>query len=644
MIKKCKPLNLDIQLFADGEIKYKVVLDDNSAIKSLENLEDKGEKTSKVLNKVGGVGKTVFKGIVAGITTAGTATTALIGYGVKYNAEIEQLTTSFEVMTGSAEKAAEITERLKEMGAKTPFETKDLAEVTQLLMNYGIEADTAIERMSMLGDISQGSADKMQRIAMAYGQMSSAGKVSLEDVKQMIEAGFNPLQEISETTGESMASLYDRISDGTLSIDEITTSMKRSTSEGGKYFKSMEKQSKTLNGQISTLKDNFSSLAGTLANDVSGQLTTSILPEINQLISDMETAFKEDGVSGMIEVMTNGITEMLINLVEQLPQFIEIGTQIIQSLINGISNNSENLINSIVLAMSDLLNAVLDMFPQILQLGIQIVVQLITGIAQQAPALVPEIVDCIILIVETLIDNLDMIVDAGIELILALTEGIFDALPNLIAKLPELITKLVVALLKLIYVQIPKLGTQLVEKIIEGLFSYWNKMIDKIKEFFKGTIFEPIINKAADMAKAGLELIKGLWNGIKDAKEWLMNKISGFFGGIVDSVKDFFGIASPSKLFFEIGGYLDEGFIEGINSMKKDIEKQVDATFGSGLDYLYNGYDNYNLSIPDTSYINSSNQTIYLESNNSNTSVLTVDGKVLAETVNDYNDFREVAV
>lgn len=628
----------------DAEVRFKVTLDDNEASKKIDILNISGSKTSGIMSKIGSVSSAAFKAVSLGITTAGTAMTALLGYGVKYNAEIEQLTTSFEVMTGSAEKAAEITETLKEMGAKTPFETKDLAEVTQLLMNYGIEADTAIERMSMLGDISQGSADKMQRIAMAYGQMSSAGKVSLEDVKQMIEAGFNPLQEISETTGESMASLYDRISDGTLAIDEITASMERSTSKGGKYFQSMEKQSKTLNGQISTLKDNFSSLAGTLANDVSGQLTTSILPEINQLISDMETAFKEDGVPGMIEVMTNGITEMLIGLVEQLPQFIEIGTQIIQSLINGISNNTENLINSIVLAMTNLLNAILDMLPQILQLGIQIIVQLITGIAQQAPELVPQMIDCVILIAETLIDNLDLIIDAGIELILALTEGIFNALPDLIAKLPELIAKLVSALLKLIFEQIPKLGAQLVEKIIEGIFNYWNKMIDKVKEFFKGTIFETIVNKAADMAKAGLELIKGLWNGIKDAKEWLMNKISGFFGGIVDSVKDFFGIASPSKLFFEIGGYLDEGFIEGINSMKKDIEKQVDATFGSGLDYLYNGYDNYNLSIPDTSYINSSNQTIYLESNNSNTSVLTVDGKVLAETVNDYNDFREVAV
>ena len=111
-------------------------------------------------------------------------------------------------------------------------------------MVSGFSADEAMDKMMMLGDISQGSAEKMSRIATAYGQMSSAGKVSLEDVKQMIEAGFNPLQEISESTGESMASLYDRISKGTISVDEITASM-RATYEGGKYFQSMEKQSQT---------------------------------------------------------------------------------------------------------------------------------------------------------------------------------------------------------------------------------------------------------------------------------------------------------------------------------------------------------------------------------------------------------------
>ena len=591
-------MKLNLQKFADGEISYKVVLDSNGAIKNLEKLEDKSSKLNGVLSKAGSIGAGAFKAVSAGVVASGTAVASLIGYGVTYNAEIEQLTTSFEVMTGSAEKAAEITEKLKQMGAETPFETKDLAEVTQLLMNYGIEADTAIERMSMLGDISQGSADKMQRIAMAYGQMSSAGKVSLEDIKQMIEAGFNPLQEISDTTGESMASLYDRISDGTLSIDEITASMKRSTSEGGKYFKSMEKQSKTLNGQISALKDNFSSLAGTLANDVSGQLTTTILPEINQLISDMELAFSEGGIPAMIEVMSSGITEMAVSLVEQLPQFIQIGTQVVSSIISGISSNKESLVNSIVLALNELITAFLNMLPEILELGIQLILALINGIAEQAPELVPQIIDCVLLIATTLLNNIDLIIQAGMKLLVGLATGLIKAIPNLVIKIPEII------------------------KAIVDAFG------DGIKS----------------IVEIGKAMIEGLWEGIKSMGSWIGEKVGGFFTGIADGVKDLLGINSPSKLFFEFGGYVDEGFIDGIDYMEKDIKKQIDSTFGTGLDYLYNGYDNFNISLPDTTFLNSQNQIIYLENSNNNTSVLTVDGKVLAESVNEYNERREVAV
>ena len=205
--------------------------------------------------------------------------------GISFNASIEQYQTSFEVMTGSAEKAAQITQQLKQIAANTPFELPQLADTTQLLMNYGFTADDAMKKMQMLGDISQGSADKMTRIATAYGQMSSAGKVSLEDVKQMIEAGFNPLQEISKSTGESMASLYDRISDGSLSVDEITASMERSTSAGGKYFQSMDKQSQTLNGKISTLKDTFNEFAGKAMQGLSDVLSNTVIPALTGVLS-----------------------------------------------------------------------------------------------------------------------------------------------------------------------------------------------------------------------------------------------------------------------------------------------------------------------------------------------------------------------
>lgn len=267
---------------------------------------------SKIQGKIRSISDSLGRGLVtaaqkaakaiAAITAAVTAAVGAVAVmGVKYNAQMETYQTSFEVMTGSSKKAASITKELQTMGAKTPFEMTDLADTTQLLMQYGFTADDALNRMSMLGDISQGSADKMNRIAMAYGQMSSAGKVQLEDVKQMIEAGFSPLQEISETTGESMASLYDRISKGKMSVDEITQSMKRATSKGGKYFKSMEKQSKTFNGQLSTMKDNLNQFVGTLTKGLTAKLTKKVLPQLNEFIGKLSTAFEKGGISGLLD-------------------------------------------------------------------------------------------------------------------------------------------------------------------------------------------------------------------------------------------------------------------------------------------------------------------------------------------------------
>lgn len=143
----------------------------------------------KKLKNIGNITKTGLADVKAGIDLATAATQKLFSVaekGVNYNATIEQLKTSFEVMTGSAEKAADVVERLRIMGAETPFEMTDLASTTQLLMQYGFTADEALDRMRMLGDVAQGNKEAMNSIALGYAQMSSAQKVNLQDIKQMI--------------------------------------------------------------------------------------------------------------------------------------------------------------------------------------------------------------------------------------------------------------------------------------------------------------------------------------------------------------------------------------------------------------------------------------------------------------------------
>lgn len=168
---------------AKGSVTIKI---DGDASPFERTLNSIGDKSKRIISGIGTVGKGVAKGVSLAYTAISAAMSVAGVASVKYNATIERLQTSFATMTGSAEKAADVVERLRTMGAATPFEMADLAQVTQMLMQYGFTADDALEKMRMLGDIAQGNSEAMNSIAMGYAQMSSAGKVNLQDIKQMI--------------------------------------------------------------------------------------------------------------------------------------------------------------------------------------------------------------------------------------------------------------------------------------------------------------------------------------------------------------------------------------------------------------------------------------------------------------------------
>jgi tape measure domain-containing protein len=367
----------------------------------------------KTLGGLGSVTASALKGVAVATTAVSAAWSAIGTVGVQYNASIEQLQTSFEVMTGSAEQAADVLARIRKLGASTPFETEGLAETTQLLMNYGFTADNAIDSMMRLGDISQGNQDKLTRIATAYGQMSSAGKVSLEDVKQMIEAGFNPLQEISQSTGESMASLYDRISKGKLSIDEITASMERSTSAGGKYFKSMEKQSQTLNGQLSTLKDNAMTLLGNVMEPISEQLSASIIPMANAWLGDFAMAFQQSGMDGLLNAVT-----------DKIPDLLDMVMSAADTMLSKVMKWLPSAIKQLASMIPNALRAILNLSPQIVTALFDIVSSLVGDLIVMLPELVPMI-----------LDGLGMMLDSVMKGFGTLLENVFDSVDDMLIKL-----------------------------------------------------------------------------------------------------------------------------------------------------------------------------------------------------------------
>ncbi len=211
--------------------------------------------------------------------------------GVEYNATMQSYLTNFKVMLGSEEQAAEKLAEIRKMAASTPFSLDDLTDGTQTLLQFGIAADDTTGVLQQLGDISLGNADKLQTLVRAYGKMSSAQKVTLENVTMMIDAGFNPLNQICTATGESMADLYKRISDGKVSFAELESAVASATSQGGQFYNGMLEASQTFSGRMSTLKDNVSALTGELTSglfEALGELVVKVNEAAVSLLDDEE--------------------------------------------------------------------------------------------------------------------------------------------------------------------------------------------------------------------------------------------------------------------------------------------------------------------------------------------------------------------
>ncbi len=154
-------------------------------------------------------------------------------------------------------------------------------------MAYGFSADEAVNSLTMLGDASQGNAEKLKSIATGFARMKSSGKVTLEYLNLLIENGFNPLQQIAKDTGRDMGEMYEAISEGEITFEQVESAMKKMTSKGGQYFGLMEKQSQTMNGMMSTLSDTVQMKLGE-AFKVVNEKIVELLPSIIEFIENLD--------------------------------------------------------------------------------------------------------------------------------------------------------------------------------------------------------------------------------------------------------------------------------------------------------------------------------------------------------------------
>jgi cell pole-organizing protein PopZ len=256
--------------------------------------------------------------------------------------------------------------------------------------------------------------------------------------------------------------------------------------------------------------EDFQKTAGKTFNDFKNKVVSTFLPQIMNVTTALQNMLtgKIDIKNGMQQII-NTLSDGLKTIKNKLPQFLQTGTEIIKSLIQGLVDGLPEIVPTIVDILMQLVQFIIDNLPIILDGVIQVVLQVAQALGEQLPTLIPVLVDGILKLVDTILDNIDLFVDASIEIIMGLADGLINALPKLIEKAPEIVEKLVKAIIK----NAPKMqqaSAELIWKLIVGL-----RELDK------------------DLVVAGARLILKLWEGIQGKLDWLWERVKAIGNNVL---------------------------------------------------------------------------------------------------------------
>lgn len=217
--------------------------------------------------------------------------------GVSYNAQLEQYQTALTNMLGSASAAENALEQIKQDAARTPFDTAGLVKANELLISTGVDADSSRKVILALGDAvsaTGGGNEELSRMAQNLQQIKNAGKATAADIKQFAYAGIDVYGILADYTGKSTAEVQKM----TVTYDVLTAALEKASDEGGRYYNSMSTQSETLNGQMSTLTDNATQLAGLMTADLTDGIKM-VVGNLNDMTVAATEAYKTDGWVGL---------------------------------------------------------------------------------------------------------------------------------------------------------------------------------------------------------------------------------------------------------------------------------------------------------------------------------------------------------
>jgi len=510
--------------------------------------EEAGEKAEKASG-----GWTVLKGVMsdlassaikAAVSTVVDGAKKMVSAGLEYNQAMEGYVTNFTTMLGGSSEAANgMVGSLQKLASATPLAMSDLAGGAQTLLAFGVASDDVSGTLQRLGDISLGNADKMQSLARAYGKATAQGKLTGETVQMMIDAGWNPLIDICDQTGESMEDVQKRMAAGSISAEELTQAVNHATDAGGKFAGGMEAASKTVAGLTSTLQDNVNAMLGKLMQPVSDAMLSTLLPTAIDAVDQLTMAFEDEGIDGFSRVAGSLIASLSIPA----------ALAFIGALVTGL-----------LLATPDLTGT-----------AIELVGALLLGIADQLPGIITAAMSALLGIVGKITspESITLLIQAAMQLMLALARGLIAAIPQLIDAVPGIITNLVESF----YAMLPEIigvGIEIVIALASGLVSNAGHITAAVPRLVE-TIVRGFLAAVKSYWDIGKSIVDGIRQGITEQWQRLKSDVSNLFTGLVSWIKNLLGIHSPSRVFADIGQNMAAGIGDGWASTIGDINRQI---------------------------------------------------------------------
>lgn len=558
----------------------KVSLDTSEYDAGVEGVAKSGQSLgSKLKSGLATAGSVAAKGIGL-ITTAATAAAgaflSLDSATAEYRTALGKVDTAFSTSAAGAEAAR---------GAYNG------------LYNVIGDTDTAAEAAQLLARLATNTGDVATWTDIAAGVAGTFGDAL--PINSLIEAS-NETAKVGAVTG----TLADALNWAGISEDEFNEKLAACADESeranlimdtlsGTYEQASEafyenNEALVTSRRNQTALNNAMAALGETAATIKNQLITAFIPSI----SSLATAFNDllNGVEGADEQLGQAIDSFISAIAEQLPQVLEMGTQILTSLISGIIQALPTLVEEVPQIIEQFASALVEIGSQLLDTGAELLGKLTTGIETGLPDMVSRLPQIIDEFLNFITEHLPDILDQGVEMLTSLTNGILDAIPEFASKLPEIITSFV----NFISDNLPDIissGAEILGSLISGIIDNIPDLVAELPKIIDA-IVTGITELLGDIIDVGWDIVEGIWQGITEAAGWLTEKITGWFNGVVDGVKSFLGIASPSKVFAGIGKNMALGVGEGwgdeFGRIKRDIEGGLD--FGTArVDWASSG-------------------------------------------------------